>query len=586
MNLIKNIKVVASLFIFPPHIKGEESYEEQKEKIMRNAPLSLVIAISNMAIVPLATYFFNLNFRFWEAEIIMIMLFIDSALTFYVLKKNLFKTYKSISNFYLINMIVNGFVFCLCLPFLGFMPCLYVVPALWIIAGHLIFTTYWRAFSLFVSSVLSVALIHIIVYFGWIEVFPLVPDYSVAYLRSPNYVIGLIIVLSFIYYLVDFWFVLFWNYVEQEKIRLIAINCAMEIEKNKTTAIITNFTDPIIVLDNNNKINMINPAATRSFGLNNSDLGKQVETNDNFSMANFKPIIKKDFTINKIDNQNQDQNFASEEIIIKANIQETTYKVITTKVFGPGEIFFGTMKIFYDLTREKIIDKLKSEFVTVAAHQLRTPLSAVKWAIKLILDGDVGLITTEQHKLLQKGFQSNEQVINVINDMLNVSSIEEGRFEYNFGMSDFRILLKSVLESLEHQQKLKNIQIKSDITDQLLDIYMDQEKISLVVQTLLENALNYSPEHGIIEITVKIINKRLQFTIKDNGIGIPAKDQTKLFSKFFRAKNAMRIKTEGTGLGLFISKNIINHHHGQITYLSDESKGTEFTVNLPISPNN
>jgi signal transduction histidine kinase len=583
MNFIENIKSAASFFVLPPHVKEDESYVEQKEKIMRNAPLSVAIAVSNLAIVPLATYLFNLNLRVWEAEIIMIILLIDASLTYYVLKKDLFKTYKSISNFYLINMALNGFVFCLALPFLGFMPCLYVVPALWIIAGNLIFTSYWRAFSLFLSSVLSVVITHLIVYFGWIEVFPLVPGYGVAYLRSPNYVIGIIVILSFIYYLVDFWFVLFWHYVEQEKARLRAINNAMEIEKNKTLAIITNFTDPIIVLDKDNKISMINPAATRIFGLTNSNLGRQVETDGNFSMANFKPIIKKDFIIKKIDDQNQEQFFAAEEITIKTNVQEATYKVITTKVLGSGNIVLGTMKIFYDLTREKNIDKLKSDFITVAAHQLRTPLSAIKWAIKLVLDGDAGQINKEQQKLLQQGYQSNEQVIILINNMLNVSRIEEGSLDYNFSVGDFRAVLKSVIESLGLRLKSKNIQLKSDIAEQPLNIYMDQEKITLVVQNILDNALNYTPDQGIIEIAAKIEKNHLLFSVKDNGVGIPAKDQSKLFSKFFRANNVMHIQTDGSGLGLFISKNIIDKHNGHITYFSKEGKGTEFIIDLPTA---
>ncbi|MEI6597310.1 MAG: PAS domain-containing protein, partial [bacterium] len=148
----------------------------------------------------------------------------------------------------------------------------------------------------------------------------------------------------------------------------------MEEEKNKTLAIIANFIDPIIVLDKDYKISMVNPAASRVFGLNTVDLGKQVATDNKFSMSNFKAIIKKDYEIKQINQDDKEQNFIAEEITLNNTDSEkivsgATYKVITAKVLSLNNKLLGIMKIFYDTTREKAIDKMKSEFISVAAHQ-------------------------------------------------------------------------------------------------------------------------------------------------------------------------------------------------------------------------
>lgn len=352
-------------------------------------------------------------------------------------------------------------------------------------------------------------------------------------------------------------------------------------ETRKTVAMIANFIDPIIVIDKGNRINIINPAAMEIFGLIADDIGKLVSSNDNYSMLNFKSIIKKDFLV-KTSQELKSGNLMEEEVTINFNDQELTYKVITEKILDPKGEYMGIMKIFYNLTREKMIDKLKSEFISIAAHQLRTPLAAIKWVIKMILDGDAGKLNEEQYSLLAKGYESNERIINLVNDMLNVSRIEEGRFGYSFSNSNFEEVLDIVLDSLENRLKQKSIKVVKVITKKLPPVYMDKDKMILVLQNLIENAVKYTPENGTIEIGAECGKEFLKFRVKDNGVGIPAKDQAKLFSKFFRAANVIRLQTEGSGLGLFMVKNIIGRHGGDITFNSEEGKGTEFVFTIPI----
>lgn len=355
----------------------------------------------------------------------------------------------------------------------------------------------------------------------------------------------------------------------------------LEEERNKVNAIIANFVDPIILIDNQDRLSLCNPAARELFEINNDDLGRPISHEDNYSLKNFAKIMNKEYTV-KSSKEVKSGNPDEEEIIIKHNDQELTYKVITAKVTDSQGKFLGTMKIFYNMTREKMIDKLKSEFISIAAHQLRTPLSAIKWVVKMVLDGDAGKLNEEQYELLDKGYKSNERIIELVNDMLSVSRIEEGRFGYSFADCDFTKVLSIVLDSLENQIKTKKLKIKTTIPKKMPKVLMDRKKMILVLQNLLENAAKYTPEYGTIEVKVEAGKQFLQFKVKDNGVGIPSTDQAKLFTKFFRAANVMRMQSEGSGLGLFIVKNIIKRHDGEITFKSQEGKGAEFVFTLPL----
>ncbi len=363
-------------------------------------------------------------------------------------------------------------------------------------------------------------------------------------------------------------------------------------EKEKIQTIISSFTDPIIFIDNNKKLSLFNNSTEEVFGLSNNDLGKIISDENDYSLENFRAIIKKDYKVKKIKfvedyGQGQqdikDNIFAIEELYIKYKNLERVYRVMTSSVCNNGSICYGYIKMFYDLTREKQIDKLKSEFISIAAHQLRTPLSAIKWIIKMVLDGDAGKLTVEQEELLTKGYKSNERIIKLVNDLLNVSRIEEGRFGFNFDKYDFQEVIDIAITNLEQRIAKNHFKMTINKPFKMPKIYIDKERMTMVMQNLLDNATKYTPEYGKIEINIKKEKKLLDVTIKDNGVGIPKEDQVKLFSKFFRAANVKRMETEGTGLGLFIVKNIIENHGGKIIIKSEEGKGTEVNFSLPLT---
>jgi signal transduction histidine kinase len=363
--------------------------------------------------------------------------------------------------------------------------------------------------------------------------------------------------------------------------KLSQINIELVEEKNRINSIISNFTDPIIVLDKDYRISLINPAATSVLELPVDELGKKIATTNKFSFNNFKSVVGREFAVETVEEKRASE-FPVEELILGDDEQKIIYKIITARVIGSDKKNLGIMKIFQDLTREKNLDKLKTEFISIAAHQLRTPLSAIKWVIKMVVDGDAGKLNKEQQDLLDRGYKSNERVIGLVNDLLNVSRIEEGRFGYNFSKSDFDEVLNIVVADLEKNIAKNHIKLMLDKPKKLPKIYMDKERMALVMQNFLENAVKYTPEYGKIEIKIELKDNLMEVKVKDNGVGIPEKDQAKLFTKFFRASNVMRMQTKGTGLGLFIAKNIIEKHNGKIWIESEEGKGTTACFALPL----
>jgi len=259
-------------------------------------------------------------------------------------------------------------------------------------------------------------------------------------------------------------------------------------------------------------------------------------------------------------------------------------KAVEEKFFKLNEELIKTNRSMSENNRRlKELDQMKTEFISVASHQMRTPLSAIKWILKMIIDGDLGPLNQEQKDLLAKGYQSNERMIALINDLLNVSRIEEGRFQYRMIRTSLEEEIKKVIEEMKSDIQAKHIRLKYEQSQAPLPkVSMDPQKIHLVVQNLIDNALKYTPSHGRVEINLKQEGQEIIFSIKDDGVGIPTSQRDKIFSKFFRADNVIRMQTEGSGLGLFIVKNIIKAHTGRVWFESQEGIGTTFYFALPL----
>lgn len=352
----------------------------------------------------------------------------------------------------------------------------------------------------------------------------------------------------------------------------------LDTERKRMEAVIGSLIDCLVVLDADGKISSINPSAEKVFEVKE----EWVVFKNSEELFQY-PYLKSLFdTIGK---HASCKIFCELELALPSP-SEKIFEVVIMPFKDEKENILGTVISMHDITREKHVEKMKTEFVSLAAHQLRTPLSAIKWILRTLLDRDVGEITEEQAEILEKGYKSNERMILLINDLLNVARIEEGRFLYNLAYESIEEIIEEVLVEMEHQTEEKKIELVFEKPPAPLPkIRVDAEKIKLALHNLLDNAISYNKEGGRVIIAAKKDNRTndIEVAVQDTGIGIPLAQQNRLFNKFFRADNALKINTEGSGLGLFIVRNIVAAHGGKIRCESRENEGTIFRFTLPIS---
>ena len=230
------------------------------------------------------------------------------------------------------------------------------------------------------------------------------------------------------------------------------------------------------------------------------------------------------------------------------------------------------------------LDKIKSNFISVVAHQLRTPLSGIKWTLNMIISGELGPINNEQKTFLLKSYESNDRMINLVNDMLGADRVQSGKVHYNFRYIDILDLLDNVLFEMSSQAHKKNVSVEFNEKIAFLPkVCVDPDTMRAVFQNLLENSIKYTIDGGKIIIGAKTEGKNVLIEISDNGIGIPKVEQNNVFNRFFRATNAVKKETDGSGLGLFIAKSVVEKHGGKIWFESEEGQGTKFFFTIPIT---
>lgn len=231
----------------------------------------------------------------------------------------------------------------------------------------------------------------------------------------------------------------------------------------------------------------------------------------------------------------------------------------------------------------KIVNENKSDIISITAHQLRTSLSALKWILKMFMDGDVGKLNNEQDELMKKAYSSNERVLAIVNDLLTLSHTEDASVSYNFKKVDISCLMEKILFEFHEETNKKGIELIFLKPESHLPlINCDEEMMRVVIQNLIENSIKYSNEKGKVFISIKEENKDMQISVHDSGIGIKEEDKDKIFKKFYRAPNAVEKDNIGSGLGLFTTKNIVEKHKGKIWFENSEGGGTTFFVTLPL----
>jgi len=235
-----------------------------------------------------------------------------------------------------------------------------------------------------------------------------------------------------------------------------------------------------------------------------------------------------------------------------------------------------------DITRAKEIDRAKNEFVSLASHQLRTPLSIVNWYAEMLAEGDVGPLKPKQEEYIQEIHRTNHRMIDLVNALLNVSRIDMGTLPFETKELDLVKLAEDILAIFSRQIKQKRLLVEKKYPGKVLRLTADPNLLMIIMQNLISNAVKYDREGGRILIELERSDGRVLIKVADNGIGIPEEQQSKIFTKLFRADNARRVDPDGSGLGLYLTKAAVEKSGGRIWFESIFDKGTNFFVDLPL----
>lgn len=356
---------------------------------------------------------------------------------------------------------------------------------------------------------------------------------------------------------------------------------ATDLEKFKLA--VDGVADVVVITDNHGKIIYANPIAEKVTGYTRFEsLGKTPGSlwggrmTHKYYQQMWKTIAhdKKSF-FGEVQNVRKDRSEYIAQLHISPILDEK----------GEVQFYVGVQR---DVTRERQIDRMKTEFISLASHQLRTPLSAIKWYLEMILDGDVGELSKEQQKYMQEVYSSNQRMIDLVNALLNISRIESGRIIVEPVSTDIHILIRDVIEEVSVLAKKKEQKIEVKISAAVPHVKLDPKLIRNVYLNLLTNALKYSPDKTTITVAVSVKGKDVYSEVKDQGYGIPTDQHNRIFTKFFRATNITSSDTEGSGLGLYLVKSIIDSSGGEIGFKSktitseSNDSGTMFWFTLPL----
>lgn len=355
--------------------------------------------------------------------------------------------------------------------------------------------------------------------------------------------------------------------------------------QQKLTATLNGMGDGLFVVDKNENIILFNHTASVLSGF----VAKEVVSSHYNKFIKF--IFEKDnlpgndFVKSCLDG-GKTIGFVNHTFLIQKNKKRLSVSTNASPLKDKDGNVVGVIVLFRDVSREWEIDQMKSEFVSLASHQLKTPLTGIKWFSELLLKEQSGNLNEMQKDYIQRVYNSNERLINLVNDLLDVSHIDTGKkFEVVKKSTDIVKIVNDVLQdkvSLLNEQKI-NI-VKCAGAPASFEIWIDENKMRQVFDNLISNAVKYSRIGGKVELGCEEKNDgNLIISIKDNGIGIPKYQQKRVFSKFFRGDNAITAQTDGTGLGLYIAKAIVEAHGGEMWFESEKDKGTTFYFSLPIN---
>lgn len=376
------------------------------------------------------------------------------------------------------------------------------------------------------------------------------------------------------------------NTTALEKMRLELRNQLTNLEEraNRAEAVVFNVGEGVFAVNLKGEIIIFNQIAEKIVGLQKDlVLGQKYEQ----IMQFFNSKTKENYGsfINRILLDGKSVSLPSDTVLITSAKAEIPVAVNSSPIKNQKGIIVGAIVVFRDITHEKEIEEIRTDLISIASHQLRTPLSEIKGLVSLLEENIAGPLNPKQKEYLDLLTVANERMINLVNDLLNVSRIEQGRIQLNFQKVSLGNLTTEICKSLELAAKQKNQSLFLNIDQNILPVSADPEKTKEIISNLVDNALKYTPDGGTIQVRVASTDRYCWVLVKDNGVGIPKAKLKDLFQKFSRLENPLSQKTTGTGLGLFTVKQLVEKQNGHVFVESEEGKGSTFGFALPTLKN-
>lgn len=366
-------------------------------------------------------------------------------------------------------------------------------------------------------------------------------------------------------------------------LRLAKYNLEIKIERNQLNNIINSLKDGVIAYDSNFKILIFNKAAEQIFDVSNQEIIGKVMDPSFIQKPRYKLLSQAMFPslapiMTRI--PSKDDTIQISDITFENGDLEL--RLINSRIVDSNGVLLGFLKIARDRTREKQAIKAKSEFITIVAHQLRTPLTGINWTFETLAKAPA--LSADLNQMVKDGLMAAQRLLRVVNDLLDVAKIEEGHFGYQFedvNLIEFIYDIAASVAVLANEYKVA-VYFEKPLDSSII-VKADPIKLKMILSNLIDNAVKYNIANGKVTISLERMKNKsfVQIAVKDTGIGIPAGELDKIFTKFYRGSNAVHMETTGSGLGLYIAKNIIKRHGGEIKAESVEGRGTTFYFTLP-----
>ncbi len=358
-------------------------------------------------------------------------------------------------------------------------------------------------------------------------------------------------------------------------------------------AILSSMREGLVAVDSKMRIVMINQAAAALFRIAPDDaIGKPVDKICTFIQRGVK-LSPKDSPLKRAISDNTIVGYSINDDFTLVDQSNMKIPVACTASALVGNLPVRGILLIRDITKEKEIDSAKNELISLASHQLRTPLSSVNWYSEMLLSGDAGVLNDDQKNYITEIHKGNHRMIDLVNALLNVSRIDMGTLSVLTEDVSLLEICNDTISDLASLVGEKKIKVETDITENISEYIGDKKMLSIIFQNLISNSVKYTPENGIVKIKVQMRNKgenisghdlkqdSLILSVEDNGYGIPDKEKSKIFTKLYRANNVKEIESNGNGLGLYLVKSMIDGIGGSIWFISKQNAGTTFFVALP-----